>query len=169
MHRILKSLLRETKELEYLCEHTQSIAQELNLKQKAINRLEREFNDYKSVRYVLGLLEVQKSSRKRASKTSSKRALVCEAIVLGERDDGFVRCLALTLIPHAYVLVDCAELDCVDSINALSAPNVANAPNAVGLADTSGELEKFATLCVRIVGADLIAREIYGVALGAMG
>ena len=169
VHRILKSLLRETKELEYLCEHTQSIAQELNLKQKAINRLEREFNDYKSVRYVLGLLEVQKSSRKRASKTSSKRALVCEAIVLGERDDGFVRCLALTLIPHAYVLVDCAELDCVDSINALSAPNVANAPNAVGLADTSGELEKFATLCVRIVGADLIAREIYGVALGAMG
>ncbi|WP_394995426.1 RNB domain-containing ribonuclease [uncultured Helicobacter sp.] len=161
VHRILKSLLRETKELEYLCEHTQSIAQELNLKQKAINRLEREFNDYKSVRYVLGLLEVQKSSR--------KRALVCEAIVLGERDDGFVRCLALTLIPHAYVLVDCAELDCVDSINALSAPNVANAPNAVGLADTSGELEKFATLCVRIVGADLIAREIYGVALGAMG
>ena len=139
VHRILKSLLRDSKELEYLCANMESVAQELNLKQKAINRLERDFNDLKSVRYVLSLLARQKSP--------SKKSLVCEAIVLDDyhHDDGFVRTLALDLIPHTYILVDCADLGTMDFI------------------DSTNSLEKFTTLRVRLTGADLIKREIYGV------
>lgn len=134
VHRILKSLLHGSKGLEYLCAHMPSIAQELNLKQKAISRLERDFNDLKSVRYVLDLLSAP------AQKSSSKR-LCCRVIMIDERrEDGFVKCLALDLIPHAYVLVDCEDL----------------------ARDDGAELGKFATLNVRLTGADLIAREIYG-------
>ncbi|WP_394909544.1 RNB domain-containing ribonuclease [uncultured Helicobacter sp.] len=142
VHRILKSLLRDSKELEYLCANMESVAQELNLKQKSISHLEREFNDLKSVRYALSLLARQKSP--------SKKPLVCEAIVLDDyhHDDGFVRTLALDLIPHTYILVDCADLGTMDFI------------------DSTNSLEKFTTLRVRLTGADLIAREIYGVPLG---
>lgn len=124
VHRILKCLLYDAKGLEYLIANMESIAQELNLKQKNISYLERDFSNLKSVRYVLDLLA-----------QNPNKPIVCEAILLDDsiENDGFAKCLALDLIPNAYILLQ-----------------------------SCGEFEKFAIFHVRITGADLIAREIYG-------
>lgn len=129
VHRILKSLLHNAKGLTYLSANLHSIAQELNLKQKAIKHLERDFEDLKRVRYVLEWITHQ-----------PQKPLICEVIALDDtHDDGVAKCLALDVIPYAYVLVD------VDSIDIT--------------------LQKFTILAVHITGADLIAREIYGRAM----
>nr|QGT50127.1 ribonuclease R [uncultured Helicobacter sp.] len=89
VHRILKAILHQEKNLTFLLESLNGIAEDLNVKEKQISHIEQYFYHLKMLRYATFLLE------------QDSKPLMCQALVIDE----ISHCVALDIIPEAKILL----------------------------------------------------------------
>lgn len=89
VHRILKAILYQGKNLSFLLESLGGVAEDLNAKEKQISHIEQYFYHLKMLRYATYLLE------------QDLKPIVCQALVIDEVS----YCVALDIIPEVKILL----------------------------------------------------------------